>query len=163
MAEWAFFPRARRYHPDVQLNPKIPMLNALTSLSPLAILVVSVIGFALGAVWYSPMLFVKAWMAEVKMTPESAKAAGVGKSLMIWAFLCTIVSTLALAVLVAGHHTRLPLKGAELGLFVGVGLVAARQAVNGLFELRSLKVFMIVSGFEVVQFTVLGAILAVWR
>jgi hypothetical protein len=74
-----------------------------------------------------------------------------------------VISTLALAVLVAARHTTLPLKGAEIGLFVGVGFVAARQAVNGLFELRSLKVFMIISGFEVVQFTILGAILAVWR
>jgi hypothetical protein len=139
------------------------MYNSLLTLNPLAVLVVSVIAFGLGALWYSPLLFVKAWMREVKMTPEIANAAGHGKSRMAAAFVLTIVSTTALAVLVALRHTNEPLKGAEMGLFAGLALVASRQGVNGLFELRSLKSFLIISGFEVVQFAIIGAILAVWR
>jgi len=141
------------------------MIHALTSLSPLAVLVVSIAAFAIGAVWYSPMLFSKAWMAEMRMTPEQAQAASKGKIplMMGGGFLCTVVSTLALAVLVAAHHCSSPLKGAELGLFVGAGLVASRQATNSIFEMRSLKHFLIVGGHDVVQFTVIGAILAVWR
>jgi hypothetical protein len=139
------------------------MLNAIESLHPLALLVVSIVGFLLGGLWFSPVLFVKPWMAEVKITPESAKAAGWGPQRMVLAFILTLVSTSALAVLIAAHHTSSPIKGAELGLFVGAGLVASRQATNGLFELRTLRHFMIVSGHDVAQFTLVGAILAVWR
>lgn len=139
------------------------MLNALTSLRPLVVLAVSVIGFALGALWYSPLLFVKAWLEEMKITPEIANAAGHGKSRMAGAFACTVVSTLTLAILVAANHTSSPLKGAELGLLVGAGLVAARHAVNALFEMRSLRVYLIVAGHDVALCVILGAILAVWR
>jgi|HubBroStandDraft_1064217.scaffolds.fasta_scaffold107519_2 hypothetical protein len=139
------------------------MFNSLKTLNPLAVLVVSVIGFVIGGLWFSPLLFVKAWMAEVKMTPEAAKAAGWGKSRMVAAFCLTVVSTFALAVLVALRGETSPLKGAELGLFVGALIVASRQGTNALFELRSRRYYLIVAGYDVTQFTVLGAILAVWR
>jgi hypothetical protein len=139
------------------------MLNAIESLHPLALLVVSIIGFVFGGLWYSPVLFAKPWMAEVKITPESAKAAGWGPQRMVLAFALTLVSTSALAVLVAAHHTSSPLKGAELGFFVGACLVAPRQATNMLFEMRTIRHFIIVSGHEVAQFTLVGAILALWR
>jgi hypothetical protein len=139
------------------------MLNAIESLHPLALLVVSIIGFVFGGLWFSPALFVKPWMAEVKMTPESAKAAGWGPQRMVLAFALTLVSTSALAVLVAAHHTSSPVKGAELGFFVGAGLVASRQATTALFELRTIRYFMIVSGHDIAQFTLMGTILAVWR
>jgi hypothetical protein len=141
------------------------MIHALTSLSPLAVLAVSLIAFAVGAVWYSPLLFSKAWMTEMKITEEQARAASKGKVplMMGGGFLCTVVSTLALAVLVAAHRCSSPLKGAELGLFVGAGIVASRQATNAIFEMRSLKHFLVVAGHDAVQFTLIGAILAVWR
>jgi Protein of unknown function (DUF1761) len=139
------------------------MLNALTSLRPLVVLVVSVAGFLLGALWYSPLLFVKAWLEETKITPELAKTAGHGKARFAAAFACTVVSTFTLAILVAANRTSSPLKGAELGLLVGAGLVAARQGVNALFELRSLRVYLIVSGHDVALCVLQGALLAVWR
>jgi hypothetical protein len=139
------------------------MINAIKSLNPLAVIVVSIIAFVFGGLWFSPLLFAKAWMAEVKITPESAKAAGWGKSRMAAAFLLTVVSTFALAVLLAAHGTCSPLKGARLGLFVGAALVGARKATTDLFEMRSLRYFLIVSGHDVAQFTLTGAILAVWR
>jgi hypothetical protein len=41
--------------------------------------------------------------------------------------------------------------------------VAAREGVNGIFENRTLRHFMIVAGHDVVLLAVQGAILAVWR
>jgi hypothetical protein len=139
------------------------MLNAIKSLNPIAILVVSIIGFLIGGLWFSPLLFVKAWMAEVEMTPEIAKAAGGGKARMAGAFCLTVLSTFGLAVLIADHGTATPIRGALIGLFVGTCLVGARQATTTLFELRSVRYFLIVSGHDIVVFTILGAILAKWR
>lgn len=143
--------------------PQKSMFNALKSLNPIAVLVVSIVAFLIGGLWYSPLLFVKAWMAQVNMTPERAKAAGGGKARMAGAFLLTVVSTCALAVLVAVRHASSPVNGAEIGLFVGTVLVGARAATNNIFELRSMKYFLIVTGHDVVQFTIVGAILGVWR
>ncbi len=139
------------------------MVNALKSLNPIAVIVVSLVAFLIGGLWFSPLLFVKAWMAEVNMTPERAKAAGGGMPRMAGAFLLTVVSTTALAVLIAVRHASSPVNGVEMGLFVGLLLVGARVATTNLFELRSMKYFLIVTGHDVVQFAVVGAILGVWR
>jgi hypothetical protein len=140
------------------------MIHAFTSLNPVALLVVSVLCFLIGGLWYSPLLFVKAWMKEMKITPESMKAQN--KSMaktMGTAFLLTLVSTTTLATLIELRHTTRVLSGAELGFFVGAGLVAAREGTNAVFESRSFKHFMIVSGHDITLLVIQGAILAVWR
>ncbi len=140
------------------------MIHAIASLSPVAVLVVAILGFCLGAIWYSPLLFVKAWMEEMKITPESAKAnSGRFPVVMAGALLCTVVSTFTLAALIAAHPSHGLLKGAELGLFVGAGLVAARSGTNSLFENRSLRHFLIVAGHDVALCVFQGAILGVWH
>jgi hypothetical protein len=140
------------------------MIHAIFSLSPVAILVVALVGFGLGTLWYSQFLFARAWMEEMKLTPESLRAsAGRVPLMMSGALLCTILSTFTLAALVAAHHCSGPFKGAELGLFVAGGLVAAREGTNALFECRSLRHFLIVAGHDVALCTVQGAILGVWH
>ncbi len=151
--------------PRVQARrPASPMIQAILTLSPVAVLAVALLGFCLGAIWYSPLLFVKAWMEEMKITPESAKA-GSGRfgRVMAGAVLCTVVSTFTLAALLAAHRVQGVLKGAELGLLVGAGLVAAREGTNALFEGRTLRHFLITAGHDVALCVVQGAILAVWR
>lgn len=140
------------------------MIHAIAGLSPLAIVVVSLVCFALGGLWYSPMLFSKAWMKEMKITPESWKAQSMGMAkTMFLAFLCTVVSTSSIAALIAAHHVASALKGAEFGFLVGAGLVAAREGANFLFEARSLRHFLIVAGHDITLFVIQGAILGVWR
>jgi hypothetical protein len=100
----------------------------------------------------------------MKMTPEMMKAASKGPLRTFGpALLLTLLSTATLATLVGLCHINGPLKGAEFGLCTGVGLVAAREGTNAVFENRTLRHFAIVSGYDVVLFVIQGAILAVWR
>jgi hypothetical protein len=142
------------------------MIPAIQSLSILHVLVVSVIGFCLGAIWYSPLMFVRPWLAELKFTPEMMagfqKEPG-SKLMLPKCFLWTILSTFTLAALLAANHTAGVVKGLEMGLFVGVGILFSRSAVNGMFEKRKLRHFLITSGHDVVLFALQGAILGVWR
>jgi hypothetical protein len=139
-------------------------MHALASLNPIALLVVTVLGFLIGGVWFSRLLFVMAWLKEMKLTSEMARAQSKGPLRTFGpALLLTLVSTAALATLLALCHVASPLKGAEVGLFVGVGLVAAREGVNAVFENRTLRHFLIVAGHDVILLAIQGAILAVWR
>jgi hypothetical protein len=139
-------------------------MHTLASLNPIAILVVAVISFLLGGLWYSPVLFVYPWMKEMKITPESRKADYKGPLKTFGpALFLTLVSTATLATLISLCHIAGPLKGAEFGLFAAIGLVAAREGTNAVFENRSFKLFAIVAGYDVVLFASQGSILAVWR
>ena len=141
------------------------MMQAILNLNYLAVAVVAVAGFLLGWLWYSPVLFAKPWMAEMKFTEESMKAIaakGLAK-LFATGFLYTLLGTFGLAVLLKAHGSENWLKGAEFGAFVGVFVVGVPMLNGGLWEQRSRKLQAITVGHMVALFTLQGAILAVWN
>ena len=141
------------------------MMHAILSLNYLAVVVTAVAGFLLGWLWYSPVLFVKPWMVEMKLSEESMKAAaqkGMAK-LFATGFLYTLLSTFGLAVLIKAHESPHWMLGAEFGLFTGIFVVGMRTLNAGLWEQRSVKLQAINIGHEVALFTLQGAILSVWN
>lgn len=51
---------------------KMYLTNAFENLNLLAIIVAAASAFALGALWYSPLMFVEKWMKESGVTKVSA-------------------------------------------------------------------------------------------
>src|SRR5438034_8245817 len=67
----------------------------------LAVLVAAVLTFVLGAVWYSPVLFAKQWMAAQGYTPEKLeeiKRRGVTRAYAV-SVLCYLVTAYVMALL----------------------------------------------------------------
>lgn len=140
------------------------MLYAITHLNYLAVIVVTVAGFLFGWLWYSPLLFAKPWMEELKITKESMQADPPNMARLFGScLLFTFLSTLGLAALLRAHGTNDWLKGAEFGAFVGTIVVGTRLLNGALWETRSARLLRITVGHEIVLFALQGAILAVWR
>lgn len=141
------------------------MMHALMTLNYVAVLVVAAIGFLLGWLWYSPALFAKPWMAEMKLTEEKMKECMKGgmAKYCVQGFVYTLVSTFGLAVLIQAHGSENWLKGAEFGAFVGLVVIGGQMLNCGVWEQRSGKLQAINLGHIVVLFAVQGAILGVWR
>ncbi|HKB56404.1 MAG TPA: DUF1761 domain-containing protein [Lacunisphaera sp.] len=134
------------------------------NLNYLAVVVTAAVGFLLGWLWYS-VLCGKTWMAEMKITEESMKAAaekGMAKFFAI-GFAYTLLGTFGLAALIKAHGSENWLKGAELGLFVGVFIVGMRMLNGSMWEQRSVKLQAINLGHEIALFTLQGAILGLWH
>jgi hypothetical protein len=141
------------------------MTNAFMFLNYVAVLVVAVIGFLFGWLWYSPLMFARPWIAEMKMTDEMMKAS-MGKGMgfrLIKGFIFTLVSTLGLALLIMAHGTENAPKGAVFGLIVGGAIVGARMLNSAVWENRSFKLQAITVGHELILFALQGAIFGVWR
>src|SRR5437879_13917817 len=67
----------------------------------LAVIVAAVLTFVLGAVWYSPVLFAKQWMAAQGYTPEKLeemKRRGVTRAYAV-SVLCYLVTAYVMALL----------------------------------------------------------------
>ena len=134
--------------------------EAISNMNFLAVVIAAVAGMAIGAIWYSPVLFSNAWMKENGVTKESLK----GKNPfapMIFSFLITIVMAFNLAMFLSGESDFV--QGLIAGGLVGIGWVAASLAVLYLFESKSLKLFLINAGYNVVTFIVMGGIIGVWK
>ena len=126
-----------------------------------AMLVAAIIRFVVGGLWFSPFAFAEPWRRLVGLSAEQMKATMpkaiaadvVASLLMAW--------VLAHAVVYAGA-TTLGL-GAAVGFFNWLGFIAVIQFTAVLYEQRSLKLFAIQSGFNLVSLLLMGALLAVWR
>lgn len=136
----------------------------LGSLNYIAIIVAVIINQVAGAAWY--MIFAKPWMAEVGMT-EADQEAMKGTSRMWYPYVVAIVSTLVftfvLALVIQGMGAEGFAEGLFLGLLAALGFIVTTNATNYSFEGRSLRLFMINSGYPLIMYAVIGILLAVWQ
>jgi hypothetical protein len=126
----------------------------------LAIVAAALVYFAIGGLWYSPILFAKAWMREAGISEEQAQKAPLGRTFGLSA-LAALVMAFNLAAFL-GDKATLGF-GLFAGAATGLGWVAMALGVIYLFEQRSLKLWLINSGYQVVAFTAMGGILGAWR
>jgi len=123
----------------------------------IAVVVATLASFMLGALWYSPALFGKAWQREAGLTDEQLAK---GNKARIFGL------TLVLAFLAAWNFANFlgPRPSLALGLGAGAsaGLlwVAGSMGINYLFERKSFKLFAINGGFHTLQFAVIGLVLS---
>lgn len=130
-----------------------------SKLNFLAILVAAGTTFMLGGLWYSPLLFAKSWMREAGITEEQTRQANMAR-VFGFSALAALVMAWNLAMFIGPQGTAF---GTFAGLATGLGWVAMSLGVIYLFEQRSLKLWLINSGYQVVAYTVMGAILGAWK
>ncbi len=136
------------------------MQTAFQNLNWLAIIVAAISAFALGAIWYSPLMFVRIWMKETGITQESAKEANMAKVFGL-SFLLSLIASLFLALFIgvnAGGGF-----GALAGFMAGLGWVFTFLGITYLFERRSLVHFLINAFYSIVSLTLMGFIIGVWQ
>jgi hypothetical protein len=140
------------------------MPQVIQSLNCFHVFVVAAAGFLLGWLWYSPVMFNKAWVTEMQNSSQAlANLKGrMGQATAV-AFIFTLLSTFGLAVLINEHHTTSALRGAEFGAFVGAVVVGSRILNGAVWENRSARLLRINLGHEIVLFALQGALLGCWR
>ena len=128
-----------------------------------AILVSALLLWFLGAIWYSPALFARPWMAMLGITPDKTKK---NKSMiagMISSFIGDLILSLVLAHLILWSGAQTWGWGAFIGFLVWIGFFAAPNFPQGIYEGRPFKLFLINNGYWLVGLMVSGVLLAVWR
>jgi len=125
-----------------------------------AIVTAALVTFAVGGLWYSPILFAKAWMRECGLSEEQARSAPLGRVFGLSALAALVMSANLAAFL--GDKATLSF-GLFAGAATGIGWVAMSLGVTYLFEQRSLKLWLIDSGYQATAYTLMGGILGAWH
>jgi hypothetical protein len=123
------------------------------ALNPLAVALAAASTFVLGGLWYS-LLFAKPWQRAAGVTDEQLKSGA--PRIFIGSALIAIVIAVSLAAFIGSAGLAF---GLFAGLAAGLTFVAAAFGINYLFERRSLKLWAINAGYNVIAFTVMGVIL----
>jgi hypothetical protein len=125
---------------------------------PLGVLLAAVATFAVGMLWYSPLLFGKAWMRLNGYTPERM---GEMKRKVGRAYLVSFVAYLVLAVgldSVAGAGT--PVDAIKISIRVWLFFVLPVSVTALMFSERPFGAWLIDAGYQVVYFAVMGVVLS---
>jgi hypothetical protein len=132
----------------------VPQINYL------AVIAAAICTFLAGALWYSPVLFGKAWQREAGLSDQQLAGSN-----MVRIFAATLLLGLIAAFVFAlflGPRPSMPL-GLGAGFSAGLCWVASSIGMNYLFARRSFKLFLIDGGYHTLQFTLIGVVLALWH
>ena len=132
-----------------------------SNINYLAVIVAALSTFLLGGLWYSPLLFGKAWMRANNFSEENLQT--FSKARMFgWSFVFSLVMAVNLAMFLAGPTTNVTW-GMTAAALAGFGWVAMAIAIIGVFENRSWTYILINGGYMTVAFVAMGAIIGAWR
>ncbi len=126
----------------------------------LAIVVAAVANMVLGALWYAPSFFGKAWMKLTGLSVESleqAKKAGMAKS-YLFMFLSSLLMGYILALFLGGAATVF--NGLQAGFWLWLGFVATTSLGSVLFEKQPFGLYAIHNGYHLASLLAMGAIIA---
>ena len=122
----------------------------------IAALLCGVATLLIGGLWYSPLLFARAWQREAGLSDETLRSGSVPLRFAI----VFVLGTIAGAVFALFVGTAMTLAQASAaGAAAGIAWVAIAFGINYLFEHRSLRLWLINGGYHVLQFTAFGAII----
>jgi hypothetical protein len=130
----------------------------------IAIVVAALVGFALGGLWYSPLLFARQWVAAHGFTAEqlAAMKADAPKSYGI-SFVAMIVMSAMLSLILnhlGAHDWR---SGALWAAHIWLGFAATIGLMAYLYTGKKFAVFLIDAGYQLLYLVVMGAILGAWH
>jgi Protein of unknown function (DUF1761) len=132
-----------------------------------AVLVSALATMVVGFVWYSPALFANPWMRLMGYDPndkakiaEMQKSAGPSYALSL---IASIVTAFALGKLIGVTGTMTAIDGLKIGLVVWLGFVTTVQLTNALFSHQRNKLYLINTGYQLVCYLAMGAILGAWH
>src|SRR5437868_13928366 len=131
-----------------------------------SVLVAAIATMAIGFLWYSPILFARPRMVLMGYDPDDkAKLAemqkGAGKIYGI-TFVATLVSAAVLAKIIDITSVITVFYGMKVGFAIWLGFVATVQLTGALFTKQPMKLFLINTGYQMVCYMAMGAILARW-
>ena len=116
----------------------------------------TVLSFAFGALWHSPLMFGPVWLKEIQ--PYTKPRGGALAALVAAAAAAHLALLIALGALVgSGSSTA---RGLQVGLGVALFFVTTTLGATYLFAARSLRLFLIDAGFYLVFLALAGVVLA---
>lgn len=134
------------------------LTTALQNINWLSVAVAAISTFLIGGIWYGP-LFGKAWMEAFGYTEEDLKKRSIPKTFGL-SLLLAFFAALILEMFIGPEANAV--YGVMAGMLAGIGWVATFLGILYLFEMQTMKVYLINAGYCVLSLTLMGLILGSW-
>ena len=136
----------------------------VSTINYMAVAAAAIAFWALGALWYSPVLFSKQWMKELGFTGDPAKKPNM---VLIFglSFLLMFFMVLGIAFILSGYAPEKVtwVSGLCLGTLSAVCFTMTAIGINYLYQMRSLTLWLIDAVYMFLGLGIAGIILGAWR
>jgi len=128
-----------------------------------AILVAAIVSFLFEALWYS--VFMNEWLTGIGRTREwLTSATGVTPALQYAvAILCSIVTAAVLSIIIQASGEYSARRGILCAVLIWVGFLATSWAKEYIFEVRSLQIYAVNTGYLLIDLILIGIIVGAWK
>lgn len=123
----------------------------------LAVLIAAIVYFILGAVWYSDKVFGTDWMAHHGIPLLERKPNPI---VYVGEFILDLITAFVLAVIISATKAVNWKEGLVVAFLVWLGFVFTLQFSGFLWSKKSLKAFLITTGFSLMGLLLMGLIIA---
>lgn len=122
----------------------------------LAIIIAALANMVIGFLWYGTWAFGKSWIKLSGRTMGEGMQPG---PLYALTAVAAVVQAITIAWFVGQTGANSGAAGAIVGLYIGMGIVAAAMFAEVLFAGRHPRLFAIIAGYSVLALVVQGAII----
>jgi hypothetical protein len=138
--------------------------DVLGELNWLAVIVAAIIYFALGALWYSNVLFARPWQRAIGWD-ASQQPPQMNPLTYVVPGLAYLVMAVATGMIAKATGTDTLGEGIVLGIITGVGFALALSLVGAFFTPNSpapMTLFAITGAYNLIGFLILAVLISVW-
>jgi hypothetical protein len=128
----------------------------------LAVVIAAIVYMAIGAIWYSPIIFGKAWLKGIGKTKEEL-AGQASAMIYIWALIASFIASYGIARIMYWTQTYSVGAGIRIGLVASVCFVLTTFSINDGFEHRPMGLTFGNILYHIIGFVVAGIIIGAWH
>jgi hypothetical protein len=130
----------------------------------LAVAVSAVISYVLGALWYSPLLLGKPWIAAHGFTDEQLQQMQQsGPMPYVLTAIAHLTAAIVISALVDYANVLTLVDGLWFGLLLWLGVAAVAGLIMNQFSDRKFSVFLIDTSYHLAYTLIIAVIVTVWR
>jgi hypothetical protein len=128
-----------------------------------AVLVAAIVSFLFEALWFS--VFMKEWLAGIGRTKEWLESsAGYNPALQYGtAILCSIIIAAVLSICIQASGRQTAGRGILCAAVIWFGFIATSWAKEYIFEVRTIQIFAVNTGYALIDLMIIGAIVGAWK
>ncbi len=126
-----------------------------------SVFIAAVVYMIIGALWYSPILFVNTWVKLSGFSEkeiELAKTKGMGKTYFA-SFVAALIASYVLSLFIAISGATTIDEAIKIGFWTSLGFIATTRLTDVLFGKKPIKLYFIDTGYNFVGFVVMAIIL----
>lgn len=123
----------------------------------IGVVVATIAGMVIGALWYSKVLFGTPWMKLVGKSESDLKKGAMQAYLV--AAVSAFVMACVLGIIIKNADATNLMAGTMMGFWVWLGFVVTTSGVNGIFSGRQKNLYLIEVGHHLVVLLIMGAVL----